>query len=363
MVVAGILWLVALLLLLLFSPARFKLIGGLLFILRFGLFSTAVGGVVGLLSLCSELPFGLPLGCLLLIKVGVPSRLRFNGSRERLQIVSRQDALHLDESLDAGDVSRAWLVWSGAAEAALDDACRFSGGPLPSGGLVLGRGSALFRVVRLGGHQVRKARGNVADALDAADVFLYRDSSVAPLLDMRRRLKAVMDVLGAMIHSGISLSRSVELTAQWDRILALGSPYLVTLGDLSVDRVWALVHFIMLLLMFIVVLATSFMQLWFTVVMRRLGGGGIGFGKTPWCIPIDGSGLTWFPQLGFSSVSPISRLVVLECLLILPGLMRNSERLGFPICVAVGKGIPALRNSIVKLRGGYHFYLRFICPG
>ena len=44
--------------------------------------------------------------------------------------------------------------------------------------------------------EVRKARANVADALDAADVFLYRDSSVAPLLDMRRWFKAVVDVLG-----------------------------------------------------------------------------------------------------------------------------------------------------------------------
>ena len=44
--------------------------------------------------------------------------------------VSRQDAVQLDESLDAGDVSRAWLVWSGAAEVALADAFRFSGGPL-----------------------------------------------------------------------------------------------------------------------------------------------------------------------------------------------------------------------------------------
>ena len=42
---------------------------------------------------------------------------------ERLQFMSRQDALQLDESLDAGDVSRAWLVWSGAAETALSDAC------------------------------------------------------------------------------------------------------------------------------------------------------------------------------------------------------------------------------------------------
>ena len=32
-------------------------------------------------------------------------------------------------------------------------------------------GGASFRVVRLGGHKVRKVRGNAADALDAADVF------------------------------------------------------------------------------------------------------------------------------------------------------------------------------------------------
>ena len=57
-------------------------------------------------------------------------------------------------------------------------------------------------VVQLGGPRVRRARADVADALD--DVFLYCDSSVAPLLDMRRRFKAVMDVLGAMIRHGVS---------------------------------------------------------------------------------------------------------------------------------------------------------------
>ena len=59
-------------------------------------------------------------------------------------------------------------------------------------------------------------------------MLLYRDSSIAPLLDTRRRFKAVMDVL-----DGISLSRSVELSAQWDRILAIGPLYPVTLDDLS----------------------------------------------------------------------------------------------------------------------------------
>ena len=100
----------------------------------------------------------------------------------------------------------------------------------------MGRGAALFRRVQLGGHWVRRARANAADALDAADVFLYRDLSLAPLLDMRRRFKAVMDILDAMIRCGVSLSRSVELTAQWDQILAIGPIYPVTGDDFSVDR-------------------------------------------------------------------------------------------------------------------------------
>ena len=155
---------------------------------------------------------------------------------ERLQFMSRRDASLLDDSLDQDDVSLAWSVWSRAAESALADAFQFSGGPLPSGGLVRGRGSAVLRVVQLGGPRVRGARADVADALDAADVFLYRDLSVAPLLNLRRRFKVVMDLLGAMIRSGVSLSRSVELTIQWNQIVALGPVFPVTLDDLSLDR-------------------------------------------------------------------------------------------------------------------------------
>ena len=53
---------------------------------------------------------------------------------------------------------------------------------------------------------------------------------------MRRRFKAVMDVLGAMVRYGVSLARSVELTAQWNRILAAGPLYPVTFDDLSAVR-------------------------------------------------------------------------------------------------------------------------------
>ena len=93
---------------------------------------------------------------------------------ERLQFMSRRDALLLDESLGLDDVSMAWTVWSRAAEAALADAYQFSGGPLPSRGLVLGRG---YCFVSLGsawwplGSQ--EPGPMLLDALDAADVFLY----------------------------------------------------------------------------------------------------------------------------------------------------------------------------------------------
>ena len=99
-------------------------------------------------------------------------------------------------------------------------------------GLVLGLGRACFRVVRLGGHKFRKLRGSAADAHDAAGVLLYRDSSVAPLLDMRRRFKAVVDVLDSMISHGVTIARSVELTAQWSKILSMGPLYPVTFDDL-----------------------------------------------------------------------------------------------------------------------------------
>ena len=51
------------------------------------------------------------------------------------------------------------MVWSSAG-AALADAYRFAGGPVPHRGLVLGRGVFRPRTVRLGVPEVRKARKN-----------------------------------------------------------------------------------------------------------------------------------------------------------------------------------------------------------
>ena len=292
-----------------------------------------------LLSLCSVPPFW-PATWLLAVDKGRSSKSVdvqrvWEVYDERLQFMSRQDALLLNEALGADDVSMAWVVWSRAVESALLDAYRFRGGPFPSRSLVLGRSSALFRDVRLGGHPVRKARGNVADVRDAAGVFLYRDASLAPLLDMWRRFKAVMDVLDAMIRSGVSLSRSVELTAQWGRIIALGPLHPVTLDDLSFDRgmgIGAFFH------------AASGIHrrlsdfIHAVVVCRRdeaVREWRNWIREDPMVHPYR-----WLRPdlLLFFSVSLLSRLVVLRFLLILLGLMRNSERLGFPTFVALGKG-------------------------
>ena len=131
-VIVGTYWLVALLLRLLCFPARFSLTGGLLIILLLGLSLTAVDGLVRLRSLCQRTPLW-PASWLLAVdksrgSKSVEVQRVWEVYDERLQFMSRQDALLLDESLDAGDVSRAWLVWSGAAETALADAYQFSGG-------------------------------------------------------------------------------------------------------------------------------------------------------------------------------------------------------------------------------------------
>ena len=65
---------------------------------------------------------------------------------------------------------------------------------------------------------------------------------------------------------------------------------------------------------------------------------------------ISGFGLTWCSLLPFFSVSLILLLEVLGFWLTPLGLMRNSERLGFPIFAFLDKGIPALRNSMKKSR-------------
>ena len=91
--------------------------------------------------------------------------------------------------------------------------------------------------MRLGGPKVRRARRNFADPQEGSDVSLYHDVSTAPLLDLRRRLKLVVELLSAMIRDGVSLARSAELAVQWDAILRVGPIHPITAEDFLLARV------------------------------------------------------------------------------------------------------------------------------
>ena len=145
--------------------------------------------------------------------------------------------------------------------------------------------------------QIRKARCKVADAHGAGDVFMYRCSSIALLLDLRRRLKAVMDVLDSMIRSGVSLARSVELSVEWDRILLAGPVYPVALDDFHAGGGAGIGDFIVLRVIFttgLVILSQGCGASW-----GPFGCGGIGNGRTPSSTLTSGFDLTWFTLAPF----------------------------------------------------------------
>ena len=195
---------------------------------------------------------------------------------DRLQFMSRDDALNLDDSLTRGDVSSAWLIWSSAVEAALADDYRFAGGRVPYNGLVLGWGVFRSRFVRLGGPKVRRARRSFADPQGGGDVSLYHDVSSAPLLDLRRRFRLVADLLSAMIRDGVSLARSVELAVQWDAILRVGPFILFLMRTFFWHGLVILVSVVRWYLVFTVGSGTFFMLLLSVVGKLLFVVGGVG---------------------------------------------------------------------------------------
>ena len=79
------------------------------------------------------------------------------------------------------------------------------------------RVNALFRVVRLRGHRVRKHVVMLLMPMMPLMYFYIVTLLLLPCLTcMRRRFKAVMNVLDSIIRNVFTLPRSVELSAQWD---------------------------------------------------------------------------------------------------------------------------------------------------
>ena len=124
-------------------------------------------------------------------------------------------------SLLAGDVSSAWSVWSFSAEVYLVRAFVGAGGTVSETGFRLGRGAAQFRYVPTGGPVVGKLRSDLGCG-DGQAVHLVKDASVSRVIVLRRRLGCVLSVLDGISKNGLTLSRDLELSFQWDAIVSVG---------------------------------------------------------------------------------------------------------------------------------------------
>ena len=65
---------------------------------------------------------------------------------------------------------------------------------------------------------------------------MNHEASTAVLLDLRRRLKAVGDLLRALIRDGVTLARSLELTVEWDGTIRIGPVSPLTVQDFEMAR-------------------------------------------------------------------------------------------------------------------------------
>ena len=141
---------------------------------------------------------------------------------ECLQVVHPGFWEEIRTALLAGDVSLAWNAWFFSKEVSLFRSFIAAGGPMPTSGLRLGRGSAKFRMVALGGLVVVKLRSDISGSEDGQSVHLYKDASVSGIIMQRRKLRCVLTVLDGIARHGPSRTRSLELAVQWNAVSSAG---------------------------------------------------------------------------------------------------------------------------------------------
>ena len=65
-------------------------------------------------------------------------------------------------------------------------------------------------------------RARAWDDADGMLAHMYRDKWMSPIFNLRRRLKIVLDVIRCIRASGFSLARGLELSSQWNKVVAAG---------------------------------------------------------------------------------------------------------------------------------------------
>ena len=137
--------------------------------------------------------------------------------------------LALRDAVSRSSVDDFWSIWSRSAEDGLFRAYPPAGGPTVAGSSAfLGRGLLRIRSKRLGGRAAggrgscRPYRVSQGDEVDVHCAQYFVNSSFAPVLLFRRRLKSVADVLKGIRCKGFTQSRWDALLGHWDAVCRHG---------------------------------------------------------------------------------------------------------------------------------------------
>ena len=80
-----------------------------------------------------------------------------------------------------------------------------------------------MRSVLLGRPNVQNTlRSRTGDDAHGMLLHMHRGSSISPILNQRRRLTTVLDVIQGIRASGFTIARGLELSSQWNKALAAG---------------------------------------------------------------------------------------------------------------------------------------------
>ena len=146
-----------------------------------------------------------------------------------LGVVPDEVVRALRDAVTSSAVDDFWSFWSNNAEAGLFRAYTLAGGPIAAGNSVfLGRGFLRIRSRRLGGQAVggrsssRLYRVSQGDEVDSNCAQFFVNSSLSPVLLIRRRLKSVAGVLKGIRDKGFTQSRWDALVRYWGAVCRHG---------------------------------------------------------------------------------------------------------------------------------------------
>ena len=186
---------------------------------------------------------------------------------------------------------------------------------------------------------------------------MYHDASTSVMLDLRRRFKAVVDVLRAVIRDGVTLAQSLELKVQWDGILRIGPVFPITMQDFDMVRNGVLGDWLQVVEGLHRRLSDFFPEV---VVHRREDALRVWrnwLREDPLVHPYKWLRPDLVPPALFLQCDPLVTPGGSGVLADPARIDEEFRKAWFFIFAALGKGIPALRNSVLRLEGGFLHYL------